>query len=65
MACPPGKWIKCVRFLVLWILRFILGGRVDAPQVYETCWNWFGGLGSMRFLYENNQLEYQGFGIKE
>ncbi|RVX09418.1 Transposon TX1 uncharacterized 149 kDa protein [Vitis vinifera] len=39
---------------------FILGGRVDAPQVYETCWNWFGGLGSMRFLHENNQLEYQG-----
>ncbi|RVW86011.1 Transposon TX1 uncharacterized 149 kDa protein [Vitis vinifera] len=36
------------------------GGRVDAPQVYETCWNWFGGLGSVRFLHENNQLECQG-----
>ena len=49
MACPLGKWLKCERFYALWILRFIPGGRTVAPQVIETWWIWFGGLGSMSF----------------
>ncbi|RVW79924.1 hypothetical protein CK203_041400 [Vitis vinifera] len=49
MACPPGKWLKCERFYALWILRFIPGGRTVAPQVIETWWIWFGGLGSVSF----------------
>ena len=28
-------------------------------------WNWFGGLGSVCLIHEDNQLEYQGVGFKE
>ena len=28
-------------------------------------WNWFGGLGSVCLLHEDNQLEYQGVGFKK
>ncbi|RVW79116.1 Transposon TX1 uncharacterized 149 kDa protein [Vitis vinifera] len=32
-ACLPGKWLKCVRFYALWILRYIPEGRTNALQV--------------------------------
>ena len=33
---------------------YIPGGKTDAPQVCETCWKWFGGLGSVSFFHEDN-----------
>ncbi|RVW92465.1 Transposon TX1 uncharacterized 149 kDa protein [Vitis vinifera] len=40
-------------------------GRADVPKVCEMSWNWFGGLGSVCLIHEDNQLEYQGVGFKE
>ena len=64
MACPPGKWLKCERFYALWILRFIPGGRTVAPQVIETYWKWFGGLGSMSFSMKIISWNTRGLGSR-
>ena len=64
MACPPGKWLKCERFYALWILRFIPGGRIDALLVIETCWNWFGWLGSVSFSMKIISWNTRGLGSR-
>ncbi|RVW53508.1 Transposon TX1 uncharacterized 149 kDa protein [Vitis vinifera] len=37
-----------------------LDGRTDLPQIFEICWRWFGGLGTVWCFYEDHKLEGLG-----
>ncbi|KAJ9709584.1 hypothetical protein PVL29_001187 [Vitis rotundifolia] len=61
----PRKMAKVREVLKSLDIKYIPGERANVPKVCEKSWNWFGGLGSVCLIHEDNQLEYQGVGFKE
>ncbi|KAL6311763.1 hypothetical protein AAG906_022432 [Vitis piasezkii] len=55
LALPP--LCPSVPVLPNSVIQCILGERIDFPQIIETCWFWFGGLGSERVVKDFLRFE--------